>query len=441
MAAGIGAIFMNRQSKIITSLTFALLLVTQSGPPAQAFRTPIAAVAGAKRLQQGMPDGRDDISFSPILLELAKLIGRTGLPAGFFLQNDSAFPEDAGLDLRTLLLYQAGLIKMPIRLQTGHKVTPSTNAVPSLAVPPIPEHIQELSAAQPSDLPNLESMPLPRDPEGHQVVPQKASVGEPARISIAMSKAPSAPSAAPMLSFDYARLHTDLGKDAVESSDSRELNADIPRLAMAMPRTNAMPFITNNAFRLWTYHPDAPEITPRSSESAGGTTFNGTFVVASIGVIKSITGRHITLAPGRLLASNHGGELLFQTGLAEVSVPPETTAVIEVIAQGQSHTIKIYALESRDSHDVVISLAGSKEKPLKLATGELLIVGDHQLTEAELAGNHASKDKRTANVAKGTFSVGQFLDKEMMLKSDRMTKMNERYVTLSTLKHKLTEPH
>ena len=433
---------MNRQSKIIACASLALLFGAQSSPQAQAFRTPIAAVAGAKRLQQGMPDGRDDISFSPILLELAKLIGRTGLPAGFFLQNDSAFPDDAGVDLRTLLLYQAGLIKMPLRLQTGHKATPANQGVPSLAVPPIPEHVQQLSSAQPSDLPSLETSPLPRDPEGHQVVPQKASVGEPARISIAMTRGAGTPLAAPLLSFDYARLHTDLGKDATDGSESKELNADIPRLAMAMPRISAMPFITNNAFRLWTYHPDSPEITPRSSDTSNnGTTFNGTFVVASTGVIKSITGRHITLAPGRLLASNHGGELLFQTGLAEVSVPPESTAVIEVIAQGALRTIKVYALESRDAHDVVISLASGKDKPFKLATGEVLIVGDHQLTEAELVGNHASKSKITANIAKGTFSVGQFLDKEMMLKSDRTIKSNERYVTLSTLKQKLSESH
>ena len=51
-----------------------------------------------------------------LLLEMAKLIGRTGLPQGFFLENDSPFPDGSGVDLRTLLLYQAGLIKMPIRL-------------------------------------------------------------------------------------------------------------------------------------------------------------------------------------------------------------------------------------------------------------------------------------------------------------------------------------
>lgn len=410
---------MNRHKKLIAAACLLTLVGAGFTPSAWAFRASIGAVAGQKKLTQGM-DKKDDLSFSPILLEMAKLIGRTGLPPGFFLQNDSTFPDEPGLDLRTLLLYQAGLIKMPIRLITGRKEPAHTEGAPTLAMPSIPEPRKGITTQDPSSLlPSLASTPLPRQPEGTQVITPKRSVGTPEKISFPLDEAGTL-AQTPILSIDISKLQADL-KVFGEDTAAPEIKTDVPQLAMAMPRTNAMPFITKNAFRLWTYRPEG-KAHGLSSENDAMPGFNGTFVIATTGAIKSITGRHFVLAPGKLLASNQGGELLFKTDSASISVEPNSTAVIEVTQDVQvpGATIRVYAIEARDSAAVSVT-SPAKDEAYKLHPGEMLTI----------------KDPKT--IARSGFSVKEFVEKNLIANPQASANDAEHYAALSALKKRVND--
>jgi hypothetical protein len=161
--------------------------------------------------------------------------------------------------------------------------------------------------------------------------------------------------------------------------------------------------------------------------------------VATAGVIKSITGRHFQMAPGRLLASNQGGELLFGTGLCSISVEPQATAIVEVsIGPNATKTVKIYALDARGGRSVDVAVPTAKEKSFKLYKGEVLVIGDHQLTDSDFAGIQLSNKSRVEDkITKGNFPVAQFVDQDLMLKSEAQS--SERYSALSDLKRRITE--
>lgn len=392
--------------------------------PVYAFRSSVGAVSGQKKLTDGMGNGPEDLTFSPILLEMAKLIGRTGLPPGFFLQNDNpSFPDGVtGVDLRTLLLYQAGLIKMPIRLITGRK-GPAREPAPTLIVPAIPEPRQTLSGESGPSMPSLASTPMPREPERAQVVTPKRNVGEPDKISFASSGNDDAkPSRAPMISIDVTKLQSDLQVfgDQKDAADY-ELKTDVPQLAMAMPRTNSMPFITQNAFRLWTYRP----------EQKGAARFNnvpgqyqGTFVVATTGAIKSITGRHFVVASGKLLARNLGGELIFKTGLAEVSIEPNATAVIDVVQHAGETNVKVFALETDENSSVIVTTSGAKQERVQIKAGESVTI--------------ATKAQNAPSVAKAGFQIQDYVRRELIVNPEAGNNA-EQFSAISSLKKRVIE--
>ncbi|HEY9789045.1 MAG TPA: hypothetical protein V6D22_01515 [Candidatus Obscuribacterales bacterium] len=432
---------MNRRQTAISTACLAAALLAQQSLPALALRPPIGAIAGSNKLMQGISNNPDDLSFSPVLLQLAKLVGRIGLSPGFFLQNEGLFSTEPGVDLRTLLLYQAGLIKLPLHVNDSKDTTADKdNSLPSLSFTTIPEPRKPIEEAQTSDLPLVGSEPLPREIERDQVITPKTNVGEPEKISILAFRPDGSarPASAPMVALDVTRLQNDLVEmDKKQHPDSVELTADIPHLAMAMPHTNSMPFITRNMFRLWTWRTGETSNSGKTDElsldRAGN--YSGTFVIATTGAIKSITGRHFTLAPGRLVANNQGGELLFQTNVAGISVEPQATAAVEVVSQNNATTVKVYAIESADQHAVVITLPNGKTKSLKLAAGEAMLISDHPITAAELSGSHiGSLNKLSATIVRGTFMVSQYVQQELMIKSQADKQQVE---ALTLLKHRV----
>jgi hypothetical protein len=435
---------MNRRQSRITTTCLLTALLAYSASPAQAIpRPPVGGIAGANKLMQGISANPDDLAFSPLLLQMAKLIGRTGLSEGFFLQNDGGLSTEPSIDLRTLLLYQAGLLKMPIRIVTGRKGDDAASEpLPKLSVAPIPEPRRSMDDGVVADLPSVASQPLPREPELVQPVSPRANIGQPERISLGgRADAHAKPNQTPLLSLDVSRLKADLGANGKDEPEATQLIADVPQLAMAMPRTTSMPFITRNMFRLWTWRPEqqtSAQTEDYLSGSAGS--YNGTFVVATTGAIKSITGRHFTMAPGRLLSNNQGGELLFETPLAEISVEPQATAVVELVSRTGAYTLKVYALESGEQNTVSVRLPGAPDKPLQLSAGEILIVGDHALSDADFAGTYIeSRNKLNPRMARGKFLVGQYIAKELMLKS-QAGNGGEQYNAITSLKKRISQP-
>lgn len=405
-------------------------LVSLSGAaiasPAFAFRTSTGAVSGVKKLNDGMGSTDGDLTYSPILLEMAKLIGRTGLPPGFFLQNDGPASEEQGVDLRTLLLYQAGLIKMPIRLITGKKPQQPDDQLPTLilqnlAMPRV-GNIPATGANAAGGTVTIAAGSIPRSAE-------KA-----AKVDVSAAKSTEAKTErAPLVSMETAKLRSE-GQLSVASTSSGPLvKADVPQLAMALPRTVAAPTVANNAFRFWTLRDEGKPNSAQAAE-AETTQFDGTYVVATTGAIKSIVGRHFVLNSGKILASNQGGELAFSSPFASVSVEPNATAVLEVTEQNGAKLMKVYALES----NVVVQLGGAKPQSLSLVAGEELIVADHALSNTDLQDVTGAK-KLNSTAARATFNVKEFVDRDLISKAQAAANDAEQYSTVTALKKRLSE--
>jgi hypothetical protein len=199
-----------------------------------------------------------------------------------------------------------------------------------------------------------------------------------------------------------------------------------------------MPFITKNAFRLWTFRAEGKPYTAQAAETDTNVEFNGTFVVSTTGAIKSITGRHFVLAPGKLLACNQGGELLFNTPLADISVEPNATAVMEVVEQSGGTMVKVYSLETLSNSTVHVQVPGQKPQSVTLAAGEALIVSDHALASTDLQGTITAK-KLNATTARGSFSVKDFVERDLITAPEARATDPEHYGALSALKKRVDQ--
>lgn len=397
-------------------------LVSLSGTtiasPALAFRTSTGAVSGVKKLNDGIGSTDGDLTFSPMLLEMAKLIGRTGLPPGFFLQNDGAGSEEQGVDLRTLLLYQAGLIKMPIRLITGKKPQQSEEQLPTLVLQnlamPRGTNMPSMGANSSGGTVTLAAGSIPRTPEKDR----KPHVDKTEEVEAIVAKITTT-SACPQI-----------------RPERPPLKADVPQLAMALPGTVAAPTITKNAFRFWTLRDEASSNSAQAAETETKQ-FDGTYVVATTGAIKSIVGRRFTLNTGKIIASNQGGELIFSSPVASVSIEPNATAVVEVTEKNGERLMKVYALEAAPASNVVVQLDGAKPQSISLAAGEELIVGDHALSNADLQ-NAAGAKKLNSTAARATFNVKEFVDRDLVSRAQTQANDAEQYSTLAALKKRLS---
>ena len=397
------------------------LMAESASLPALAFRSSYGGVASHKKLVSGTESGSvDDIGFSPILLEMAKIVGRTGLPPGFFLQNDSpSFPDQPGIDLRTLLLYQAGLLKMPTKISGDKK----QQSGPILSVAPL-HPASKLFPESKETGPQLDSPHMPSEPEGTQVITPKRQVGSPDEISFG-EKPRLSMSTAPIISFDNAIFQPP--GDMPTPGTSEPLS-----VAMGMPRTGTLPFVTHSLFRIWTYRP-----TPSKTGSAakGDTPYSGTFVIASPGVVRSISARNFTLGGGRLLAHNEGGELIFKTAFAEISIDPQATAIIELTDKG---ALKILALESASAGGVsVTTKVDNKTKLTNLLSGDEFIVAPRALTDLDLANSYSSTRKLDSFTAKGNVTLSQLVEKEALLRADMPSISGEQRFAINELRRRL----
>lgn len=407
----------------LAALASIALLAQQAALPALAFRASYGGVASHKKLVSGTESGSvDDIGFSPILLEMAKIVGRTGLPPGFFLQNENpSFPEQPGIDLRTLLLFQAGLLKLPTRISGGDRKQQSG---PILSMPSL-HPTSKLFPESKESGPQLDSPHMPSEPEGTQVITPKRQVGSPDEISIAEEPRLSM-STAPIISFDNGIFQA--------SGDMPTPNPHEAPLTMAtgMPRAGTLPFVTHSLFRIWTYRS-----TPAKSASTAksDTPYNGTFVIASPGVVKSITARNFTLGGGRLLAHNEGGELIFKTQFADVSLDPQSTAIIELTEKG---ALKVLALESASGGGVsVTTKVDNKTKLTNLLSGDEFIVAPRALTDADLANSYSSTRKVDSFAAKGNVALSQLVEKEALLRADMPSISGEQRFAINELRRRL----
>src|SRR5262249_23115550 len=106
---------MGRNQHSVTQVGVAVLallvLLAKWAAPALAFRLPMGALASQQKLRErpggaNLDAGKYNLSYVPLLLELAKVLGRYQPGYVFFLRNEP-FAHHPGIDLRWLLFNQS----------------------------------------------------------------------------------------------------------------------------------------------------------------------------------------------------------------------------------------------------------------------------------------------------------------------------------------------
>lgn len=380
-----------------------------------------------------------DLTFSPFLLDMARVIGRSGVPAGFFLRSDTGVPEPPGIDLRTVLLYQAGLLRAPTRLGiTGRPA----NQLPTLRSAPISERPYQLdggssnTSGSSDNGPRVNTVGVPPEPLSTQVVSPRPEVGSPEKIQLPAGDAGGL-RPGPQVSFDSGNFLNQVDESQAPRSGQVEIATALPHMSTALPRTGEMPFITRCVFRMWLTTPaDAPRFRVNRSEGP----YAGSFMVATPGSVRSITGRRFVLKNGKVLACNQGAPMTLATPVGDVELPQGSTVLVDMT---DSALVRIVGLES--SHGGVEVKVASSDAPqavrIPVERGQQLLLSTKPLSGAVLAAHGlAGKDKLGDAVARGPCQVRSLIEKEPLMQVQTADQDKERVSALGQLKERLLGP-
>lgn len=354
------------------------------------------------------PEGEQANPFAyPILMDIAKSLAKQGLPPGFFLQGESK--SSNSIDLRAILLFEAGILKAPVKLMVPSKKR--DDKVPSLSLPAIPDSDKQ----------------FPGDEN-----PAVATSAPPAR-----EKTIAAPeSSNPRLSLDFDRFQLEL----IKPQNKNELSDPSKQsIAMTFPVKPAVVGSDSNAFRLWTLRTEGPPLSAsrNKSASADGQGYQGSFILSAPGSIKSIEGRLFGLKEGRLLASSQGKPLVLDAARSQVLLSPGSTVALDSRGKG---VLELHVLESGSGSVAVKFKTKGALEELRLRSGEQLVWSESALTAAEKSlianplpgpGNHAE------NWVKGKFSPGSYAEKSQWFKGEILIPNSEFHSAMKSLRGRL----
>lgn len=381
-------------------LSFSLAVPASWSAPYPGTGAPIAA------LRQMTSDGTDPSNpFSyPFLANITRSLAKNGIPPGFFVGTEGK--PVGGIDLRTLLLFEAGVLKSPVKLFMPRK---RDENLPSLAMPAIPESSGEMPSL---DLPRRISNPSESN-QGSDDAPQVVTK----------------PGLGPTV-LDLSRIKLGV---AGSSSANQGTSLESPILAhttLGMGTTSPLP----SKFRFWTVYP-GNKVAAKKTPPPASTDFDGSFVLSSPGGVKSIEGRSFNLKSGRILASTKDKEITVDTPLAKVAIAPGATALVEILKPGLT---LVRALEGGSGQSEISVRINGKTEPEKLAVGEDLLLGDHTISSADktLAGI-SSSDSSSENWLKGKFNMNTVLDKEPFLRVDSPDQSIELRSAVDSLRKRL----
>lgn len=444
-----GSLQSSKSARLLVAL---LILANQSSGPALAARLPQGGLAIQRLLGEGRDQvsgrkqNRYNLSYMPVLLDLARVLGRFQAPPHlfFYIENES-FSNYPGIDLRSLLFRHCGPLKVPEGLDEPDSGMPAQGPdQPVLAVPPLDPDASGDGGSKMNDgsVPQLAVQPLSSDSSSVQPTKPKTEVASPDQIKVAVHG--NQLSGGPSLSFDFHGISRTL-----EQSDS-QLNysaLDIPHLRTSFPTLIAFGEAVHNVtpFLFWTCHATpakAPAQAPGDSSLKGSTAFKGTFVACREATgISWIRNRHIGLQHGRMLAVNRGGDLGVDTALGSVSIDPGASAIVEY---NEKKILRIMALESSAPGRVIVDV----RKPdgtghsVRLLQGEALIVGEHNLAKEDIEGSDRlalvdpQEQERTV---RARFTLNDLLNKEILLDPRNPELSPEQRSALSQLRQRLTD--
>ncbi|MBX9687216.1 MAG: hypothetical protein K2X27_10975 [Candidatus Obscuribacterales bacterium] len=359
--------------RLTSPMLTALLLLEAQAVFAAPYPGTGAPLAAARQTTAEGDDPGNPYAY-PFLANVAKSLAKNGFPASFFLGLDNKGAP--GIDLRTLLLYEAGVLKTPVRLYLPAKK--KKDDFPSLSVGAMPLSSGQMPSALPQISTGTSPLPLPPAESGEQL------------------KKPENPEK-PGLSLDLNKFSIDISHSPLKNEITTTLAPDLETLALSSPlasesgRSNE-----NNNFRFWTV--PAPAALPKTgSESIAA--YDGSFVMLSPGALKSIDGRAFSFTKGELLAYSQGKAIIVDTGLISVRVEAGAAALVDVVGPGLSRVRVLESSKTDRAVGVRFSEAGKGEE-IRLAAGEDLLIADHSLTDAE-----KSKQLKSASDTAGSGDV------------------------------------
>lgn len=349
-----------------------------------------APLAAASRLT---PEGDKTNPFAyPFLMEIAKSLAKNGLPPGFFLQGEGK--SSSSIDLRAILLFEAGILKAPVRLLVPAK----KEKVPSLSLSPVPESGQQF-------------------PGGEK--PKTSS--------------PQSPPAETSVKADLYKPRLSLDFDGLQPSTSDDKGNQV--IAMAAPREARLP-ADNYTFRLWTLRTDGQPLAPLSKVQREPDNYQGSFIVTRQGAIGSIEGRSFFLKDGELLASSRGKALVFAAANGTITVPPGASIAVELTKGVAS----VNVLENTEGAvGVKLKNKGGSEE-IRLSSGEQLVFSENPLTASDkslLSTPASGAGSHGENWSKGKFSPVSFADKSVLFKGEPMVSGTEFRPAVKSLRSRL----
>lgn len=283
----------------------------------------------------------------PFFLDLVRSLARNGLPPGFFLGGEGK-PAASGLDLRAILLYEAGVLKAPVRLLMPGKSAQEVRF--SLSMPALPE-------AEPAKLGKNSEQPEPTLGKGGESAAQKLS--PPSGLS-------------PALSFDLRKFH--------EPSAEQTKDNDLPVIASMQTPLGDKNTSTRllNSFRLWTVSEDSERYQKSRAEQAGEDKtepYQGSFLVVVPGAINSVEGRTFSVKKGPLLAFAKGKILNLETSHGRIGLLPGTCCLIDFT---EADALRIRVIESAESTfgAGVKFEADGKMEEVRLSKGEQFVLSN-----------------------------------------------------------------
>ncbi len=352
---------------------FSMLSLLWLSPHASASTIP-GTGAELAVIRQTTPSGDPSDPYSyPFLADIARSLARNGFPPSFFLGLDNKAP---GIDLRTILLFEAGILKNPVKLFVPPKQKKSP--YPSLSMTAIPES----SGLMPS--------------ESAALLQAQPGLTTTAKSEIKSDAANKDENSGTTLNMDFNKFSIDLSKSALKNELTERTQPDSNTLAMAPAlavQDDSRPRANDLSFHFWT----VPQAAAAPSLQSPKSDFvEGSYVMMSPSGLKAIEGRIFFLTGGHMLASSKQKLIIADTPVARVSVDAGASAFVEIVKPG---LLRVRVLETkRGEHSVSVKFKyAEKQEEIRLSAGDDLIVSDKPLTDTDRALQVSSKSSKSSD--------------------------------------------
>lgn len=346
-------------------------------------------------------DGDPTNPFSyPFLSDIAKSLARNGFPASFFLSSEGG--RSPGIDLRTILLYETGILKSPVRFFVPQKQAKQPDGFPSLSITTIPESDGTMPGTTPSKA------------EREKAAKQAEADG------------------GPSLTFNSSKFTIDSNKKKTEKPEVTENVGDI---ALSQPITLSLqeerPKSHDADFHFWT----VPQALSMPQLGLARSFQESSFVMMSPQGLKSVSGRKFNLEKGQLLASSMGQPISIDTPAASISVEPGSTAYIEIANPGST---RVRVMTKTGEKAVRVKLKSDGKEEVELNADEDLVVTNHSLTEIDKALQEKTASKSGGiNWSKSTFSAKSLVDSDAFFSTDAKNQDSEQRQAMMWLRSQL----